>query len=145
MTVTVTPLLTDITLGETGDDGDWGGDIGTADSQAEIFYQGAGAIGWIVAKNGNETGDYDMYSSNGNAVVDMSAAGVHLFITLRCDIAPFIDYIHIGLSSDTAHGSATTGTYYWTIVDNTTDIEWAGGWLTFKLDINSLTLSLITS
>ena len=137
MAVTVTPLLTNITLGETGDDGDWGGDIGTADSQAEIFYQGAGAIGWIVAKNGNETGDYDMYSSNGNAVVDMSGAGVHLFITLRCDIAPFIDYIHIGLSSDTAHGSVNTGTYYWTIVDNTTDIEWAGGWLTFKLDINS--------
>lgn len=139
MAVTVTPLLTDITLGELTDDGDWSGDIGTADSQAEIFYQGAGAIGWVVGKNSNETGSYDMFTSNGNAVVDMSAADTHLFITLRCDIAPFIDYIHIGLQSDTGHGSASDGTDYWTIVDNTVNVEWAGEWLTFKLDINSST------
>lgn len=138
MAVTVTANLTDITLGETTDDDWWSGDVGE-DSQAEIFRQGAGAVGWIVNKNGDETGSYDIFTSNGSAVMDMSGTDVHLFITLRCDIAPFIDYVHIGLQSDTAHGSGTSGTDYWTVVDNTVDIEWAGEWLTIKLDINSST------
>jgi hypothetical protein len=133
MAVTVTALLTDVTLGEAGDDTYWTGSDGYS---TEIYRQGSASQGWIVSKNANETATFDYYSK-ASATLDMSGTGVHLFITMRCDIAPFIDYVHFGLFSDTAHGAATTGNTYWTVVDNTTNVEWAGEWITIKLDVNS--------
>jgi hypothetical protein len=135
MAASVTALLTDITLGESADASYWTGSDGNS---AEIYRQGSGSEGWIVGKNANETATFDYYSK-ATATLDMSGTGVHLYITMRCDIAPFIDYVHFGLYSDTAHGAATTGNKFWTVVDNTTNIEWAGEWLTIKLDVNSTT------
>jgi hypothetical protein len=135
MAATVTALLTDVTLGEAADDGYWTGSDGYS---SEIYRQGSASQGWVVAKNANETATFDYYAK-ATATLDMSGTGVHLFVTMRCDIAPFIDYVHIGLFSDTAHGAATTGNTYWTVVDNTTNIEWAGEWITIKLDVNSST------
>lgn len=134
MAVTVTPNLTDITLGESGDTGYW---TGTDGYQIEVFRQGNAAEGWIVSKNSSETGVYDAYTSNSNTLFDMSAANTHLYLSIRCDIAPFFDYLRIALQSDTTHGSASNGTTWWTIVDNTTNIEWYGEWKTFVLDVNS--------
>ena len=133
MAATVTALLTDVTLGESTDNGYW---TGTDGYSSEIYRQGNASQGWIVAKNASETATFDYYGK-ASATLDMSGTGVHLFITMRCDIAPFIDYVHFGLYSDTAHGSSTTGNTYWTVVDNTTNIEWAGEWITIKLDVNS--------
>ena len=133
MAATVTALLTDVTLGESADDTYWTGSDGYS---TEIFRQGSSSQGWVVAKNANETATFDYYSK-ATATLDMSATGVHLFITMRCDVAPFIDYVHFGLYSDTAHGAASTGNKWWTVVDNTTNIEWAGEWITIKLDVNS--------
>jgi hypothetical protein len=133
MAATVTALLTDVTLGESGDDTYWTGSDGYS---GEIYRQGNASQGWIVSKNANETATFDYYAK-ASATLDMSGTGCHLFITMRCDIAPFIDYVHFGLFSDTAHGAATTGNKYWTVVDNTTNVEWAGEWITIKLDVNS--------
>lgn len=133
MALIVTANLTDITLGEAADDVYWSGEDGY---QSEIFRQGSSAQGWVVAKNGNETASFDYYAK-ATATLNMSATGVHLFITMRCDVAPFIDYVHFGLESKTGDGAATSGVDYWTVVDNTTNIEWAGEWITIKLDVNS--------
>jgi hypothetical protein len=135
MAASVTANLTDVTLGESADDTYWTGSDGYS---AEIYRQGSASQGWIVSKNSNETATFDYYSK-ATATLDMSGTGVHLFITMRCDIAPFIDYVHFGLYSDTTHGAATTGNKWWTVVDNTTNVEWAGEWITIKLDVNSTT------
>jgi hypothetical protein len=134
MAATVTANLTDITLGEAADSGNW---TGTDGNSTEIFRQGSGSEGWVVSKNANETGTFDAYTNNSNATFDLSGTDVHLYITMRCDIAPFIDYVHFGLQSALADGAAADGTNYWTVVDNTTNIEWAGEWITIKLDVNS--------
>lgn len=136
MAATVTANLTDITNGEAADDANWTGEDGNS---TEVFRQGAASQAWIVAKNGNETASFDAYSNNSNTAYDLSGTGTHLYVTLKCDIAPYIDYVHIGLQSDTAHGSSTSGTTYWTVVDNTTNVEWYGEWYTFVLDVNSST------
>jgi len=130
--VTVTPNLTDVTLGESADDSYWTGEDGIS---TEVKRQGNSAQAWIVSKNSSETANFDCYSKSG--LVDMSATGTHLYITMRCDIAPYFDYLRVALQSDTAHGSSSSGTYWWTIVDNTTNIEWFGEWKTFILDVNS--------
>lgn len=132
MAVTVTPALSDITLGESTDDLRWTGEDGYS---TEVFRQGNSAQAWIVSKNANETANFDAYTKLG--LVDMSAPRTHLYVTMRCDIAPFIDYLRIGLQSDTAHGSASNGTYWWTIVDNTGSLEWYGEWKTFLLDVHN--------
>ena len=51
MTVTVTANLTDITLGESADSGDWTGTDGT---NTENFRQGAASEGWLVGKSTND-------------------------------------------------------------------------------------------
>lgn len=132
MAVTVTPNVTDITLGETTDASYW---TGTDSNSTEVYRQGSASRAWIVSKNANETANFDIYSKSG--LVDMSGTGVHIYITVRCDIAPFFDYLRVALQSDTAHGSSTSGTTWWTIVDNTSNIEWFGEWRTFILDVNS--------
>jgi hypothetical protein len=133
MAVNVIQLLTDITLGEAADFGDWNGDTTGAATDAEVFRQGLASFGWPVGKNGNETISFDINSNNGSPM-DMSTDGHHLFVTMRCDIAPFIDYIHFGLESVQSDGAANDGVDYWTVIDHTVDIEWAGEWLTIKLD-----------
>jgi len=132
MAATVTALLSDITLGESGDSTYW---TGTDGQSTEIYRQGSGSEGWVVSKNANETGVFDSFTKNG--LVDMSGTDVHLYITMRCDIAPYIDYVRFALQSDTAHGSASSGTTWWTVVDNTTNIEWVGEWITIALDVNN--------
>lgn len=132
MAVTVTANLTDVTLGESTDDSYWTGEDGYS---TEVYRQGNSAQAWVVSKNASETASFDCYSKSG--LVDMSGSGVHLYITVRCDIAPFIDYLRVALQSDTAHGSSSSGTYWWTIVDNTSNIEWYGEWKTFVLDVNN--------
>lgn len=132
MAASITPNLTDITLGEAADDGYWSGENGTS---TEVFRQGSGAQAWIVSKNSSETAIFDAFSKSG--LLNMSGTGVHLYITVRCDIAPFIDYLRVALQSDTNHGSSSNGTYWWTLVDNTANIEWYGEWKTFILDVNS--------
>lgn len=133
MAATVTANLTDITLGEAADDADWTGEDGNS---TEVFRQGSASQAWIVGKNSNETAVFDAFANNG-AVFDLSATGTHLYITMKCDIAPYIDKLRFALQSDTAHGSSTSGTTWWTVVDNTTNIEWYGEWYTFVLDVNS--------
>lgn len=132
MAVTITPNLTDITLGEAADDAYWLGEDGYS---TEVFRQGNSAQAWVVSKNASETANFDVFSKSG--LVDMSGTGVHLYVTVRCDIAPFFDYLRFALQSDTAHGSGSSGTTWWTVVDNTTNIEWFGEWKTFILDVNS--------
>jgi len=132
MAVTVTANLTDITLGESADSSYW---TGTDGASTEIYRQGNASQGWIVSKNANETANFDSYSKNG--LVNMSGDGCHLYITVRCDIAPYFDYLRFALQSDTAHGASTNGTYWWTIVDNTGSLEWYGEWKTFVLDVRS--------
>ena len=92
MSVTVIPLLTNVTLGEAADDGYW---TGTDGYSSEIFRQGNSSQGWLVSKNASETGIFD-YFAKASVTLDMSGTGCHLFITMRCDIAPFIDYVHFG-------------------------------------------------
>jgi hypothetical protein len=133
MAATVTANLSDITLGESADSTDW---TGTDGASTEVYRQGSASEGWIVAKNGNETGVFDAYANNGNSTYDLSATDTHLYITIKCDVAPYIDYLRFGLSSATGDGATTTGTNWWTIVDNTTSIEWYGEWRTFVLDVN---------
>jgi len=132
MAVTVTPNLTDITLGESTDDSYWTGEDGYS---TEVKRQGNSAQAWIVSKNASETANFDCFSKSG--LVNMSAPGTHFYITMRCDIAPYFDYLRVALQSDTAHGSASNGTYWWTLVDNTVNIEWFGEWKTFVLDVNN--------
>lgn len=132
MAVTITPNLTDITLGEAADDGYWSGEDGYS---TEVYRQGSSAQAWLVSKNASETASFDVFTKSG--LVDMSATNTHIYVTMRCDIAPFIDYLRFSLQSDTTHGSATSGTYWWTLVDNTSVTEWYGEWKTFILDVNS--------
>jgi hypothetical protein len=136
MAVSVSPNLTDVTLGETADSSYW---TGTDGNSAEIYRQGSGSEGWVVAKNANESAYFDYYSK-ATALLDMSVTNTHLYCTIRCDIAPYFDYLRIGLQSDTAHGSSSSGTKWWTIVDNTSNIEWYGEWKTFVLDVNDSSL-----
>jgi len=132
MAVTVTALLSDITLGESTDSSYW---LGTDGASTEIYRQGNASQGWIVSKNANESAVFDSFSKNG--LLDMSGEGCHLYITVRCDIAPYFDYLRVGLQSDTSHGSSSNGTYWWTLVDNTGSLEWYGEWKTFVLDVNN--------
>lgn len=134
MAATVTANLTDVTLGESADSGDWSGTDGAS---TEVFRQGSASEAWLVSKNSSETGVFDGYANNGNATFDLSATGTHLYVTVKCDIAPYIDYLRFALTSATADGAATSGTNWWTIVDNTTNINWYGEWRTFVLDVNS--------
>ncbi|KPJ97109.1 MAG: hypothetical protein AMJ55_00390 [Gammaproteobacteria bacterium SG8_15] len=100
----------------------------------EIFQQGTSSEGWIVSKNASETAIFDYYTKNSNTAADMSATDTHLYIHMRCDIAPFIDYLYFRLSSTSA---GTTDYEQWRIVDNTSSIEWYGEWKTFIIDVNA--------
>ena len=131
MSLTVTFDGTTLAEGLSAEAGDWSGTDGIS---TEVFQQGVSSEGWIVAKNGNETGIYDYYTANGNVAADMSATDTHLYIHLRCDIAPFIDYLYVGISSTSA---GTTNYEDWRLVDNTVATEWYGEWKTFIIDINS--------
>lgn len=131
MAVTVSFDGTTLFEGLSGEAADW---TGTDGISTEVFQQGVSSEGWIVSKNGNETAIYDYYTANGSVAADMSATDTHLYIHMRCDIAPFIDYLWIGLSSTSA---GTTNYEDWQIVDNTTAIEWYGEWKTFIVDINA--------
>ena len=62
MAASVTPNLTDVTLGESTDDTYWTGEDGYS---TEVFRQGSSAQAWIVAKNGNETASFDCFSKSG--------------------------------------------------------------------------------
>ena len=131
MTLGVTFNGTTLFEGLSGEAGDWAGTDGIS---TEVFQQGVSSEGWIVAKNGNETAIYDYYAANGNVAANMSGANEHLYIHMRCDVAPFIDYLWIGISSTSA---GTTNYEDWQIVDNTVAIEWYGEWKTFIVDINA--------
>ena len=131
MALSVTFDGTTLLEGLSAEAGDWSGTDGIS---TEVFQQGVSSEGWIVAKNGDETGIYDYYAANGNVAADMSAADTHLYVHMRCDIAPFIDYLYIGISSTSA---GTTNYEDWRLVDNTVDVEWYGEWKTFIIDINS--------
>lgn len=127
MSATITTDLTTITEGTAADSGYW---TGTDGESTEVFQQGVSSEGWIVAKNANETGVFDYYTKNGDAAADMSSSDVHLYVHIRCDIAPFIDYLKFRLTDGSANYKE------WIMVDNTSIIEWYGEWNTFVLDIN---------
>jgi hypothetical protein len=131
MALTVSANLTTITEGTSGDSTYW---TGTDGASTEIYQQGVSSEGWVVSKNATETGIFDYYTKNGSTAADMSATDTHLYLHLRCDIAPFIDYLYVRVSSTSA---GTTNYKQWTLVDNTSTIEWYGEWKTFILDINS--------
>lgn len=134
MAVSVTANLTNIFDGSSATN--WTSGRGVSVS-TEVFIQGTNALAGIVAKNTNDTWDYDYYADNGNTNLNVSATDTHIYFWMKCDIAPFIDYIRLGLRSDTARGAATTGDYNWIVVDNTVNIEWGGEWRCFVVDINA--------
>jgi len=128
MAVTVVPNLTLVAAGTTAQDAYWSGEDGVT---TEVFQQGVSAQSWVVAKNALETAVFDYYTANGNIVANVSTADTHLYMHIRCDIAPFIDYFSVKLTDGSGNWSQ------WDVVDNTTSIEWYGEWKTFVVDLFS--------
>ena len=128
MALTIVPDLTLVCDGTTGQDPFWTGEDGVS---TEVFQQGTGSQSWLVTKNAIETAVYDYYTANSNTVADTSAANTHLYLHIRCDIAPFIDYFNVRLTDGSANWSE------WILIDNTGVTEWYGEWKTFVIDLDS--------
>jgi len=126
--LTVVPDLTLVCDGSSGQDAYWSGENGVS---TEVFQQGTSSQAWIVSKNASETAVYDYYAANLNTAADLSATDTHLYFHMRCDIAPFIDYMKIRITDGSGNYNE------WDIVDNITAIEWYGEWKTFVIDIAS--------
>jgi len=124
----VTTDLTMVCDGSSGQDSGWTGEDGV---NTEIYQQGTSSQVWQIGKNALETAVYDYYSENSNTAADVSAADTHLYMHIRCDIAPFLDYFSIKLID----GSSNYST--WHVVNNTGATEWYGEWKTFIIDLSS--------
>lgn len=137
------PGLTEIWDGSSATN--WTSNRGVSVS-TEVFIQGTNALGMIVAKNTDDTILYNYRADNGNSNFDVSATDGHIYMWLKCDIAPFLDTVEIGVESSTGQGGASTGIDQWVVADNTgTSLEWYGEWKCFVVDVNSTPDSTATT
>lgn len=126
MAVTIVPDLTLLCDGSAAQDAYWTGENGYS---TEIFQQGTSSQAWLVSKEAVEVATFNYYAANSNTAANMSAAGTHVYLHLRCDIAPFLDYIKFRLVDGSGNYSE------WNIVDHTSTFEWYGEWKTFVLNL----------
>lgn len=128
MAVSVTPNLTDVTLGL--DSGDWANTDGT---DIEIFIQGTGSESWYVGKNTTPTATFDAYSANGNLAHNMSASDTHLYFWVFSTVALLnATKTNSGLVMRIIDGSSNWKE--WKIAGSDT---WDGRWTCFVQDINA--------
>jgi len=130
MPATVTPNLTALDPNLADSATGWVGSSGGLDSQ--VFKQGSGSWTYQTPKNGVGDGNFTPA-----AAVDMSAAGVHLYWIMRCDVMPFCEPKRTGtaatsglmLKVESAGGSKT-----WHIAGSDT---WEGNFKSFVADLSN--------
>jgi len=130
MAITVTPNLTTVALGATGDAGTWVGDSGAIDT--EVFKQGISS--WYYQTPKSDIGDGNFAPTT---AIDMSAADMHLYWWMKCDIFSFCELLNTGATSSglmVKIESSTTDYITWHIAGSDT---WGGEWKAFTIDVNN--------
>lgn len=130
MALTLTPNLTVFSLAQDNTGGTWVGASGAFDS--EVFFQGAAS--WYYQTPKNSVGDGNFTPSS---PVDMSAANMHLYWAMKCDVFPFCEALNTGATASGLMVKVESGASDYVTFHIAGSDTWGGAWKQFVLDLNN--------